>query len=182
MEAQETGSQFDTAGAAAPRQKAEEQLLVGQFRLKGIIESAMDAIITVDEGQRLVLFNRAAEQMFGYSAQEAIGQPLDRFVPDRFRDVHRHHLHTFGQSGVTSRKMGKLGTVMGLRSNGEEFPIEAAISHIDVDGKKYYTVILRDITERKRAEDLLHESQKTIVVSKRKPAQLAARASQRSSR
>ena len=162
MEAQETGSQFDTAGAAAPRQKAEEQLLVGQFRLKGIIESAMDAIITVDEDQRLVLFNRAAEQMFGYSAQEAIGQPLDRFVPDRFRDVHRHHIHTFGQSGVTSRKMGKLGTVMGLRSNGEEFPIEAAISHIDVDGKKYYTVILRDITERKRAEDLLQESQRQL--------------------
>ena len=162
MEAQETGSQFDTAGAAAPRQKAEEQLLVGQFRLKGIIESAMDAIITVDEGQRLVLFNRAAEQMFGYSAQEAIGQPLDRFVPDRFRDVHRHHIHTFGRSGVTSRKMGKLGTVMGRRSNGEEFPIEAAISHIDVDGKKYYTVILRDITERKRAEDLLQESQRQL--------------------
>ncbi|MCS6305923.1 MAG: PAS domain S-box protein [Nitrospira sp.] len=162
MEAQETGSQFDTAGAAAPRQKAEEQLLVGQFRLKGIIESAMDAIITVDEDQRLVLFNRAAEQMFGYSAQEAIGQPLDRFVPDRFRDVHRHHIHTFGRSGVTSRKMGKLGTVMGLRSNGEEFPIEAAISHIDVDGKKYYTVILRDITERKRAEDLLQESQRQL--------------------
>ena len=162
MEALETGSQFDAAGEAAPRQKAEEQLLVGQFRLKGIIESAMDAIITVDEGQRLVLFNRAAEQMFGYSAQEAIGQPLDRFVPDRFRDVHRHHIHTFGQSGVTSRKMGKLGTVMGLRSNGEEFPIEAAISHIDVDGKKYYTVILRDITERKRAEDLLQESQRQL--------------------
>ena len=162
MEAQETGSQFDAAGEAAPRQKAEEQLLVGQFRLKGIIESAMDAIITVDEGQRLVLFNRAAEQMFGYSAQEAIGQPLDRFVPDRFRDVHRHHLHTFGRSGVTSRKMGKLGTVMGRRSNGEEFPIEAAISHIDVDGKKYYTVILRDITERKRAEDLLQESQRQL--------------------
>ena len=162
MEAQETGSQFDAAGEAAPRQKAEEQLLVGQFRLKGIIESAMDAIITVDEDQRLVLFNRAAEQMFGYSAQEAIGQPLDRFVPDRFRDVHRHHIHTFGQSGVTSRKMGKLGTVMGLRSNGEEFPIEAAISHIDVDGKKYYTVILRDITERKRAEDLLQESQRQL--------------------
>ena len=57
-----------------------------------------------------MLFNRAAEQMFGYSAQEAIGQPLDRFVPARFRDVHRHHIHTFGQSGVTSRKMGKLGT------------------------------------------------------------------------
>lgn len=162
MDAQETGSRFDTEGAAASRQKAEEQLLVGQFRLKGIIESAMDAIITVDEDQRLVLFNRAAEQMFGYSAQDAIGQPLDRFVPARFRDVHRHHIHAFGRSGVTSRKMGKLGTVMGLCSNGEEFPIEAAISHIDVDGKKYYTVILRDITERKRAEDLLHESQRQL--------------------
>ncbi|HEU5407337.1 MAG TPA: PAS domain S-box protein, partial [Nitrospira sp.] len=158
------GSQLDTAGAAAAvtRQKTEEQLLVSRLRLENIIESAMDAIITVDEDQRVVLFNRAAEQMFGCSAQEASGRTLDRFLPERFRDAHRHHIHTFGQSGVTSRKMGKLGTVMGLRSNDEEFPIEAAISHIAVDGKKYYTVILRDISERKRAEESHRESQRQL--------------------
>jgi len=138
--------------AVVGREEAEEQLLISQLRLESVIESAMDAIITVDEDQRIVLFNRAAEQMFACSVREAIGQPLDQFLPARFRNAHHHHVHAFGQSGVTSRKMGKLGTVMGLRSNREEFPIEAAISHIAVEKKMYYTVILRDITERVRSE------------------------------
>jgi PAS domain S-box-containing protein len=162
MDAHEIGPQPDAAGASVTSRTAEEQLLISRLRLESIIEAAMDAIITVDEDQRVVLFNHAAEQMFGCSTREAIGQPLDGFLPARFRDAHRHHIHTFGQSGATSRKMGQLGTVMGLRSNGEEFPIEAAISHIAVDGKKYYTVILRDITERKRAEDSHRESQRQL--------------------
>jgi PAS domain S-box-containing protein len=162
MDAQETGSQPDTVGAAVTSQKAEGQLLISRLRLESIIEAAMDAIITVDEDQKVVLFNRAAEQMFGCSTREAIGQSLDRFLPPRFRDAHRLHIHAFGQSGVTSRKMGQLGTIMGLRSNGEEFPIEAAISQIAVDGKKYHTVILRDITERKRAEESHRESQRQL--------------------
>ncbi|MBH0203822.1 MAG: PAS domain S-box protein [Nitrospira sp.] len=164
MEAQEARYHADREAvrAVVGREAAEEQLLVSQLRLEGIIESAMDAIITVDEDQRVLLFNHAAEQMFGCSTREAIGQPLDRFLPTRFRESHHHHVQTFGQSGVTSRKMGKLGTVMGLRSNGEEFPIEAAISHIAVERKIYYTVILRDITERKRAEDSHQESQRQL--------------------
>ena len=164
MKAQEARYHADreTVRAIVSRETAEEQLMINRLRMESIIESAMDAIITVDEDQRVVLFNRAAEQMFGCSTQEAVGQPLDRFLPTRFRDAHRHHIHTFGQSGVTSRKMGKLGTVMGLRADGEEFPIEAAISHIAVERKKYYTVILRDITERKRAEDSHNESQRQL--------------------
>jgi len=165
MNAQEARYYADreTVRAAVGREEAEEQLLVSRLKLEGLIDSAMDAIITVDEYQRVQLFNRAAEQMFGCSTQEAIGQTLDRFLPARFREAHRHHIHTFGQSGVTSRKMGKLGTVMGLRSNGEEFPIEAAISHIAVERKTYYTVILRDISDRKRIEDDLRESQRKLI-------------------
>lgn len=161
MEAQEARhhADWEAMRAVVGREEIEEQLLVSRLRLEGIIESAMDAIITVDKDQRVVLFNRAAEQMFGCSTREAIGRPLDRFLPTRFRDAHRHHINVFGQSGVTSRKMGTLGMVMGLRQNGEEFPIEAAISHITVERKKYYTVILRDITERKRAEQLLRQSE-----------------------
>ena len=116
--------------AVVGREEVEGQLLVSRLRLESIIESAMDAIITVDEDQTVILFNRAAEQMFGCSTREAVGQPLDRFLPMRFRDVHRHHIQAFGKSGVTSRKMGQLGTEMGLRSTGEEFPVEAAISNI----------------------------------------------------
>ncbi|MDH4343942.1 MAG: PAS domain S-box protein, partial [Nitrospira sp.] len=142
---------------------AEEQLLVSQLRLEGVIEAAMDAIITVDEDQRVVLFNRAAEHLFGCSVRAAIGEPLERFLPARFRDAHRHHIQSFGQSGATTRRMGQLGTVMGLRTNGEEFPIEASISHIAVERKIFYTVILRDISERKRIEEDLRESQRKLI-------------------
>ncbi|UVT18621.1 MAG: PAS domain S-box protein [Nitrospira sp.] len=162
MEGPITRSLADVTRSEADRPKVEEQLLISRLRLEGIIESAMDAIITVDEDQRILLFNRAAEQMFVCSIREAIGQPLDRFLPARFREAHRHDVHAFGQSGVTSRKMGQLGTVMGLRSNGQEFHIEASISHISVEQKKYYTVILRDITERKQAEEDLRESQRQL--------------------
>jgi PAS domain S-box-containing protein len=152
----------DVVRAVVDREKAEEQLVVSQLRLEGIIRSAMDAIITVDEDQNIVLFNRAAEQMFGCSAEEANGQPLDRFLPERFREPHRHHVQGFGQSGVTSRKMGQLGTVVGLRSNGEEFPIEAAISHIVMEKRTFYTVILRDITERKQVEAVIREGERKL--------------------
>jgi PAS domain S-box-containing protein len=144
------------------REAAESQLLVSQLRLEGIIESAMDAIITVDENQKVVLFNRAAEHLFGCSVRAAIGESLERFLPARFRETHRHHIQSFGQSGATTRKMGTLGTVMGLRANGEEFPIEASISHITLERKTFYTVILRDISERKRVEEDLRESQRKL--------------------
>ncbi|MBH0192723.1 MAG: PAS domain S-box protein [Nitrospira sp.] len=164
MAAQEARAYADTAasGASASRREAEERFLVSQLRLQSIIESAMDAIITVDQDQRVVLFNRAAEDMFGLPAHDAVGRSLDRFLPARFRDAHQHLIHAFGQSGVTSRKMGKLGTVMGLRSNGEEFPIEAAISHVTVGEKKYYTVILRDIGERVQVVEELRRQHEFI--------------------
>jgi PAS domain S-box-containing protein len=113
----------------------------------------MDAIISVDEQQTIVLFNSAAERMFHYPAEDAIGERIDKFIPQRFRDVHKGHIENFGRTHVTRRSMGTLGSLFGLRSDGEEFPIEASISQIESEGKKIFTVILRDITERKRAED-----------------------------
>lgn len=164
MAAQEAQAHADTAmlGAAAGRREAEEELQISRLRLESIIDTAMDAIITVDEDQRVALFNRAAEHMFGVSTQEAVGQSVTRFLPARFREAHHHQIGAFGESGVTSRKMGKLGTVMGLRSSGEEFPIEAAISHVAVEGKKYYTVILRDITEHNLVVEKLRRQQEFI--------------------
>ena len=129
-------------------------------RLLSIIDSAMDAIITVDEEQRVVLFNRTAASVFGVPAAEAIGSPLDRFIPARFRPAHAEHVRAFGRTGVTNRVMGRLSTLSGLRSDGTEFPIEASISHAVSDGRRYYTVILRDITEKRRLETQLLHSQK----------------------
>lgn len=146
-------------GALHRESQAARELLISSLRLESILHSAMDAIITIDEEHRILLFNESAERMFQCPAREAIGQTLNKFIPARFRDAHRQHVEGFGRSGVTSRRMGELGTVTGLRGNGEEFPVEAAISHISVEGKNFYTVILRDITERKRAERLMRQSE-----------------------
>jgi PAS domain S-box-containing protein len=132
--------------------RADEARRESEERLAGIVSSAMDAIITVDDEQRIVLFNEAAERMFGCPAAEALGQPLNRFIPERFRSAHTEYVQRFGETGGTSRAMGRLSALAALRADGSEFPIEAAISSIEVGGRKLYTVIHRDITERKQAE------------------------------
>ncbi|HOX58389.1 MAG TPA: PAS domain S-box protein [Candidatus Paceibacterota bacterium] len=134
------------------RKRAEREIRESRARFSGIIGSAMDAIISVDARQNITVFNEAAEKMFRCPAAEALGQPLDRFIPARYREAHRCHVAEFGHTGLTSRAMGHLRPLSGLRADGEEFPIEASISHIEVGGQQTYTVILRDITERQRAE------------------------------
>ncbi len=139
------------------RREAEQELQASQQRLAGLVESAMDAIIAVDEAQRVVLFNPAAEQVFGCTAQDALGKPINQFIPARFHEAHHQHIRNFGAHGVTSRRMGALGTLSGLRADGTEFPIEASISHMTVGDKKLFTVILRDVTEKKKAEATIRE-------------------------
>lgn len=128
-------------------------LLESRRRLEGIVESAMDAIITINEEQKIVLFNPAAERMFGCSAEEALGSSVSRFIPERFRTGHDDHIRHFRETGVTTRHMGALGAVSGLRSSGEEFPIEASISNVTIGGERLSTAILRDISERKTGEE-----------------------------
>lgn len=123
-----------------------------ESRLALIIRASMDAIVTVNRDQRVVLFNPAAERMFGYSAAEMIGEPLDRLLPERFRIAHRADVLAFGATGLTHRRMGALGEVVGLRADGTEFPIEASICKVETEGEVLYTAILRDITERKQWE------------------------------
>ncbi|WP_332772771.1 PAS domain S-box protein [Phenylobacterium sp.] len=138
------------------RKAAEDALVESRRRMEGIVESAMDALITVDEQQRIMLFNPAAELMFGAKASEAIGAPIETFIPVRFREGHSEHIRRFKEAGMTNRRMGALGAVSGMRANGEEFPIEASISQLEIGGAKIATVILRDITERKANEEARH--------------------------
>lgn len=133
-----------------------------EHRIASIIDSATDAIISVGEDQRIVLFNPTAERLFGYTAQEALGQSLDRFIPHRFHDAHREHIRTFGLSGKTTRKMGTLGAISGLRAGGQEFPMEASLSQTQTDGRTLYTVILRDISQRQRAEEALQANESRL--------------------
>ncbi|MCA3825002.1 MAG: PAS domain S-box protein [Burkholderia sp.] len=130
--------------------------------MMGIIRSSMEAIITIDEKQTVVIFNPMAEQVFGVSAMEAIGAPLSRFIPERFRSAHAKHVDQFGVTGVSERQMGRQRVLFGLRANGEEFPIEASISQIRDASGKLYTVMLRDITERLRAENALKQSREEL--------------------
>lgn len=115
----------------------------------------MDAIVAIDEQHRIVLFNPAAERMFGVSAGDAIGTDIARFLPERFRDSHREHVATFAETSVTRRTMGALRPLAALRADGTEFPIEASISRVVAPGGRTLTVIVRDVSERVRAEALL---------------------------
>ena len=131
---------------------ATRELREGEARLEAIMRSAVDAIITIDADQRIVLCNVAAEEMFRCTPEEAIGAPLERFIPERFRAPHRTHVERFAHTGETSRRMGLQTALWARRADGTEFPIEASISQATVGGRKLLTVILRDITERTKAE------------------------------
>ena len=146
------------------QKRAHEALRRSEQRLQSIIGSAMDAIITVDKDQRIIGFNKAAEQIFRCSASDALERPIDMFIPERFRTIHRQHIQEFGSTGVTARSMYSLATFFALRADGEEFPIEAAISRVESDGEKLFTVILRDVSARLRMESELLQAQKMEAV------------------
>jgi len=130
-----------------------------ELPLAEMIHSLMDGLIIINEKQHILLFNAAAARLFQRSEQDTLGKPIEELIPERFRDAHKQHIEDFALHSTTSRRMGDLGTVIGLRSNGEEFPVEAAISKIETDGKKWLTVILRDVTERMRMEQQLKDSE-----------------------
>jgi PAS domain S-box-containing protein len=138
-------------------QLTEQSLRSSQVRLAGILDIADDAIISVDKQQRIMLFNQGAEKIFGYTAIEVLGKPLDLLLPPRFRSSHHHHLAVFATSAETARRMGERQDIYGWRKDGTEFPAEASISRLDLAGEITFTVILRDITARKRFEQQLQE-------------------------
>ena len=142
----------------AARKLAEAALRDSEDRLNGIVYSAMDAIISVDSLQRIVLFNRAAQTMFGYAPADVLGQPLDRLMPSRFAAGHALKVTNFGKEATTARKVGALGVLLGLRADGEEFPIEVSISRSQIGGDALFTAIIRDVSESKVAQQQLQRS------------------------
>jgi PAS domain S-box-containing protein len=141
---------------------ADRRIEATDARLDAVVDSAMDAIVTVDEAQKIVQFNRAAEQLFLCPRAEALGASLERFLPQRYRAAHKGHVEQFGRTGTTSRRMGDMTTLWALRADGTEIPIEASISQATDGERRYFTVILRDITRRKEYEEALQRSQREL--------------------
>jgi PAS domain S-box-containing protein len=147
------GNDLSTAlhSAALERQTARAELEHFSNRLAGVVESAMDAIVSTNQNHEIVLFNRAAETIFGWDRAQVMGRPLDVLLPQRLQGRHRDHMGTFAASGTTTRRMGALPIVSGLRADGTEFPIEATISQVDTPDGKLYTAVVRDVSEKVRA-------------------------------
>ena len=142
---------------ALDQDRVANDLRASEAKFSGILSIAADAIISVDESQRILHFNQGAEEIFGWSATEAMGKQLDSLIPGRFRDVHGAHMRSFARSPVAARRMGERREIFALRRDGSEFPAEASISKLSAPAegggeRSLFTVVLRDITERKRAE------------------------------
>lgn len=131
---------------------AYEALRHPDFQFAILVDIAADAIISVDDDQIITLFNKGAERIFGYDATEIIGQPLDVLLPPVSREAHREHIHTFGTSRIQARRMGERAEVKGRRKNGEIFPAEASISKFEIEGRRIFTAVLRDVSDRRAAE------------------------------
>lgn len=126
--------------------------------LEAIVSIAADAIISIDASQHIILFNSGAEEIFGYTAAEVMGKPLGTLLPDHVRQRHTVHVRQFADSATEARRMGERGEIAGQRKNGEIFPAEASISKAKINGEWVFTVILRDVTERRRTVDALKQA------------------------
>jgi PAS domain S-box-containing protein len=129
------------------------ELQASEAKFAGILAIAADAIITVDAGERIVHFNQGAASIFGYPIEEALGRQLDILIPKRVRGAHHFHMDRFAQSPVRARRMGERREIFGVRRDGTEFPAEASISKLESPDGPLFTVVLRDITDRRRIEE-----------------------------
>ncbi|HEX9483311.1 MAG TPA: PAS domain-containing sensor histidine kinase [Gemmatimonadaceae bacterium] len=143
---------FKTVSAAAMHSWLPADLFAG------FLAMSSDAVIAVDEEQRIIFFNRGAEQIFGWRASEVGGRPLATLLPPRFQAAHAGHVRGFGAAHGPARTMGERQQISGMRKSGEEFPAEASIQQMNVGGRQIYAAMLRDITPRQRAEDDLREA------------------------
>ena len=154
------------AGIAEHRQAALAELAIVGFDvheptavdgagLAGVLDLSVDAIVSVDEDQRIIGFNRGAAMMFDYTLQEALGQPLDLLLPPDVTRAHAEHIRSFSRTPETSRHMGERREIHGRRRDGSLFPAEASILKQVVDGRPTFTAVLRDVSERRQLIDEL---------------------------
>jgi PAS domain S-box-containing protein len=127
--------------------------------LTRLLAIADDAVIVTDAQHRIVLFNEGAERVFGYRLDQVLSEPLAMLLPESARATHADHLEAFALSPMAARRMGERREVHGRRADGSLFDAEASISHVDLDGKMFFTAILRDVTASRQATRSLARSE-----------------------
>ena len=130
-------------------------------KFRSVTESAIDAIISADHVGNIISWNKAATEILGYTEEEAVGQRLELIIPEKFHDAHRNGMARFAETGE-ARAIGTTVELAARTKSGEEMPIELSLSTWTVRDERYYTGIIRDIGERKRAEEALRESEQTL--------------------
>ena len=152
---------------------AETQRVFAPEAYRSLIESAPDAMVVVDSQGRIVLVNAQAEELFGYSREELIGQTIERLIPTRFRERHVEH-RTEYERDRRVRPMGAGLQLFGLRKNGQEFPVEISLSPIQTNRATFTAGAIRDVTDRKRLEaELVQKNADLINASQAKDQFLA---------
>ncbi|MBZ5532653.1 MAG: PAS domain S-box protein [Acidobacteriia bacterium] len=142
----------------AERRRVEQSLRTSQARFAGILEISAEAVVSADVNQRITLYNQSAEKIFGYTAEEALGQSMDILIPERFRAMHHKHVAQFAESAKQSLLMSKRRQVYGVRKDGTEFPMAASVSRLDVAGDRTFTIICSDVTQEVRAAEELRRA------------------------
>lgn len=139
---------------------AEEELRTTRQRAENILEGAADAIISVNKDQKIISFNKSAEEIFGYTKDEAIGMPLELMMPKDIRKKHNNHFRNFGDSDLGARWMGKRKRLHGLRKSGELFTASVSISKQNSSSGPIFTAIIKDTSKAVKAENALRESER----------------------
>ena len=155
-------------GKLQHREQLSKALSAADERYQHTIDAVMDAIVAVDRNQRIVLFNPSAEAMFGYNVEHVLGQHIDLLIPPHARAVHSGHMADFSEMAPQSRAMSPQIDVTGLRADGSQFPIESTISHSIVGGELQLTAVLRDVSERRKAEyelRMVNEQLRALTIS-----------------
>lgn len=144
----------------AERTMIESALKESELQLNSILSTAPEAIVTIDQNNRIIVFNNGAERIFGYESKNVIGRSVDMLLPEVVRNIHHKHIEEFTSSGESYLQMERSGAISGLRKDGTEFPASASVSWFIFNEKKIFTVMLRDISDLKRTEKQLIQSSK----------------------
>ncbi len=156
----------ELAAIALRNSRTLEALESSEQRFRSLTQSANDGIISIDHHGNIVFFNDAAAKMFGRTANEIVGKPLNRVIPERFQAAHQRSIHEVIETGE-SKILGKTVEVIGLRADGGEFPVELSLSSWKSCEETFFTGILRDVTERNDALKAMRAAQKELATRSR---------------